>query len=62
MPTISEIQVILRKSLFNLLSLEKLNAKHGIEVIGLSTLISETKAGLTKEEVAYVKELVDNGE
>ena len=37
--------------------IEKRN-KH-TTVVGLGSLIRETKSGMTKEDIAYVKELVD---
>jgi hypothetical protein len=59
MPNLLEIQVAQKQSLFELLLLEKRNAKVGVKVVGLGQLIRKTKAGMTKEEIAYVKELVD---
>jgi hypothetical protein len=57
MSNVFEIQV--KQSLFELMLLEKRNEKLGIKVVGLGQLIRKTKAGMTKEEIAYVKELVD---
>jgi len=59
MSNILEIQVAQKQSLFELLIIEKRNAAAGIKVLGLGSLIRKTKAGMTKEEIAYVKELVD---
>jgi len=60
MPNIMEIQVAQKNLLYDLLSLEKQNKEAGVNVIGLNKLISRTKSGMTKEEIAYVKELIEN--
>ncbi|MCL2199010.1 MAG: hypothetical protein FWB80_08820 [Defluviitaleaceae bacterium] len=59
MANILEIQVTQKQTLFDLLLLEKKNAKAGNTVLGLGQLIRKAKAGMTKEDIAYVKELVD---
>ncbi|MCL1845214.1 MAG: hypothetical protein FWF77_04860 [Defluviitaleaceae bacterium] len=57
MPNILEIQVAQKENLFELMLLEKQNK--GATVKGLGRLIRKTKSGMTKEDIAYVKELVD---
>ena len=52
-----EMQVQQKQNLFKLLVLEKENKE--IKVKGLGRLIREAKSGMSKEEIAYVKELVD---
>lgn len=55
--TLTEMQVLQKQNLFKLMVVEKRNKNS--KVIGLSSLIRETKSGMTKEDIAYVKELVD---
>jgi hypothetical protein len=55
MANLYEIQV--KNTLFDLLMLQKKN--EGIKSSGLSFLITKAKAGMSKEDVAYIKELVD---
>jgi hypothetical protein len=57
MSNILEIQVAQKQTLYELLKIERLNK--GIKIKGLEQWINRTKAGMTKEEIAYVKELID---
>ena len=50
-----EMQVFQKQTLYKLMVIEKRNKK----VVGLGSLIRETKSGMTKEDIAYVNELVD---
>jgi hypothetical protein len=59
MSNILDIQAAQKQSLFELILIERQNANANIKVIGLGQLIRKTKAGMSKEEIAYVKELVD---
>jgi len=53
----AEIQIRRRERLYDLLLLKKMNA--GVAVKGLSYLISRTKAGMLKEDIAFVEKLVE---
>ena len=55
MPSVKEIDVLQKERLFDLLLLEKLNDG---KVKGLNRQILKTKAGMTKEDVAYVVAMV----
>ena len=55
--TLSEMQVLQKQNLYKLMVIEKRNA--GTKIHGLGGLIRETKSGMSKEDIAYVKELVD---
>ncbi|MCL1878345.1 MAG: hypothetical protein FWF80_05770 [Defluviitaleaceae bacterium] len=55
--TLNEMQVLQKQNLFKLMVIERRNK--GIKINGLGGLIRETKSGMTKEDIAYVKELVD---
>jgi hypothetical protein len=57
MSDILEIQIAQKQTLFDLLILEKENGD--TKVKGLGRLIRKAKSGMTKEDIAYVKELVD---
>ena len=57
MPNLVEIQVMQKERLFDLLLFEKANK--GKPLKGLSRLISRAKAGMSKEDIAYVVQLVD---
>jgi len=52
-----EMQVQQKQNLFKLMVLERENI--GTTVKGLGQLIREAKSGMSKEDIAYVKELVD---
>ena len=56
MPSVREIDILQKERLFDLLLLEKLNEG---EVKGLNQQILKIKAGMSKEDVAYVISLVD---
>ena len=57
MPSTLEIQTIQKERLYDLLILEKTNPD--IKIKGLSMQISKAKAVMTKEDIAYITELVD---
>ncbi|MCL1864072.1 MAG: hypothetical protein FWF78_10955 [Defluviitaleaceae bacterium] len=57
MPNLLEIQVIQKERLFDLLMFKKAN--EGVSFKGLSRLISRAKAGMSKEDIAYVEQLVE---
>ena len=56
MANMTEIQVAQKERLYDLLYLEKKNA--GYVVKGLSSQIRKAKAGMSKEDVAYVEQLI----
>ena len=56
MPSVTEIQIAQKELLFQLLMIEKLN--EGKRVEGLSIWIFKTKAGMTKEDIAFVEQLI----
>jgi len=53
----TEIQVVQKERLYDLLLLEKKNS--GKEVLGLNQLINRAKAGMSKEDIAYIEKLVN---
>ena len=57
MPNTMEMLVLQKGLLFDLLMLQKANP--GKEIKGLSRMISKTKSGMGKEDIAYVTQLVE---
>jgi hypothetical protein len=57
MPNIMEMQIIQKGILFDLLLVKKANPNKSIK--GLSRLISKTKSGMSKEDIAFVEQLID---
>jgi len=55
-PSALEMQVIQKERLFDLLMLQKTNPDR--EINGLKLMIKKAKAGMSKEDVAYVEKLV----
>lgn len=57
MANLTEITIAKKELLFDLFTLEKENA--GYTVKGLDRLIRKAKAGMSKEDIAYVIALVE---
>ena len=58
MATNTEIRIVLNNNLYALLLLRAENKKVGIEVRGLSKLLSQAKASMTKEDIAWVEQQI----
>ena len=53
-----EIRIVQNNSLFGLLLLRAENQKAGIKVKGLSRLVTQVKATMTKEDIAWVEQQI----
>jgi len=58
MATNAELRLVQNNTYYSLLMLQSRNEKAGIKVLGLKSLISQTKAGMTKEDIAWVDQQV----
>jgi hypothetical protein len=58
MATNAELRLVQTTFYFDLLQMQAENKKSGIEVKGLKTMISRTKAGMTKEDIAWVEQQI----
>ncbi|MCL2223780.1 MAG: hypothetical protein FWB96_02295 [Defluviitaleaceae bacterium] len=57
MANLTEITIAKKELLFDLLTLERENSGHAVK--GLGRLIRKAKAGMSKEDIAYVVALVE---
>lgn len=58
MPNIPEIKIQYTTQLFELRKIQWLNDKKGIQVEGLKDYILKTKAAMSKEEIAWVEQMI----
>ena len=54
----AELKLAQNTSLYGLMRLRNKNEKAGIKVLGLSDLIQQTRAGMSKEDIAWVEQQV----
>jgi len=59
MATNAELRLAQNNTYYSLLRMQAINQKAGIKVLGLKSLISQTKACMTKEEIAWVEQQIE---
>ena len=58
MASSTEIKIIQNNSLYELLLLNEINKKAGIKVKGISQSLSRVKAAMSKEDISWVEQMV----
>ena len=54
----AELRLVQTTTYFDLLQIQAENKKAGVEVKGLKAMISRTKSGMTKEDIAWVDQQI----